>query len=50
MDTLKSIGPTAVLAVAGVKASELLGLTKPWQQIVAAIGGAMAGVYVAKKI
>jgi hypothetical protein len=44
MEVVKKFGVPAVFAVGGVKASELVGLTKPWQQIAAAIlfaGGAL---------
>lgn len=50
MEMIKKFGPGAVLAVAGVKASELVGLTKPWQQIAAAIVGAGLGLFAASKI
>lgn len=50
MDTIKKFGPSAVFAVAGVKASELLGMTKAWQQVAAAVAGAFAGLVVASKI
>lgn len=50
MENLKKFGLPAVFAVAGVKASELVGLTKPWQQVALAIVGAGAGLFVHSKI
>ena len=50
MEVIKKFGPSAVLAVAGIKASELLGATKPWQQVGLAIVGAFGGLFVASKI
>jgi hypothetical protein len=50
MDTFKKFAVPATLAVAGVKASELLGLTKAWQQIAAAIAGAGVGLFIASKV
>lgn len=50
MNTIKKFGVPATLAVAGVKASELAGLTKVWQQIAAAIVGAGVGLFIASKV
>lgn len=49
MEMLKKFGPPAVCAVAGVKASELVGATKAWQQVLLAIVGAGIGLAVAAK-
>jgi len=45
----KKIAIPATLAVAGVKASELAGFSKAWQQIGAAIVCAGVGLYIAGK-
>lgn len=50
MDTIKKMAVPAVLSVAGVKASELLGMTKAWQQIAVAVLGAGVGLYIAAKV
>lgn len=50
MDILKKFGPPAVLAVAGVEASKLVGATTRGKQILFAIAGAFAGIVVASKI
>jgi peptidoglycan/xylan/chitin deacetylase (PgdA/CDA1 family) len=50
MDAIKKYGVPATLAVAGVKASELAGFTKAWQQIAAAIVGAGVGLFIASKV
>ncbi len=47
--TAKKMAIPATLAVAGVKASELAGFTKAWQQVAAAIVCAGVGLYVADK-
>lgn len=50
MDKIKKFGPPAVLAVAGVKASELVGATNTWVRLGAAIAGAFVGLLIAEKI
>ncbi len=50
METAKKVAIPATLAVAGVKASELFGFAKTWQQIAAAIVCAGAGLVIASKI
>lgn len=50
MDMLKKFGPSAVLAVVGMKASEIVGFKSPWGQIAGAVGGAFAGLVIASKL
>jgi peptidoglycan/xylan/chitin deacetylase (PgdA/CDA1 family) len=50
MEIVKKFGIPATLAVAGVKASELAGFAKPWQQIASAILGAGFGLFIASKV
>jgi len=50
MEIAKKFGVPATMAVAGMKASELAGFSKAWQQIAAAIVGAGIGLYIASKV
>lgn len=50
MEIVKKFGPPAVLAVAGVEASKLLGATTRGKQIIFAIAGAFGGILLASKI
>lgn len=50
MGTISKFGPSAVLAVAGVKASEMLNVTNPIYKIGAAVAGALAGLVIASKL
>ncbi len=50
MNTIKKFGPSAVLAVVGVRASEAIGITNPWLRLAAAVAGAGAGLFIASKV
>lgn len=50
MEQLKSLALPASLAYAGVRASEMLGAKSALVQILAGVGGAAAGLWLAKKL
>ncbi len=50
MDIIKKHGPSAVLAVVGMKAAQALGVRSAWGQIAASVAGAFGGILLANKL
>lgn len=50
MNQIKELALPGALAYAGVRASSMLGATSTLTQILAGVAGAMAGIWLSKKI
>jgi len=50
MEVVKKLGPSAVLAVVGIRASEALGVTNRWYRLGLALAGSFGGIYLATRV